>query len=351
LPVLATVAAAAAMGGLAPALVRWQIQRQVAVYWPGEVTIDHVALHGVAPIELLGVTVRDGAGTTLAVFPSITVAVQELGWTGPVAARLAIRGLTLEAGTPERPITLPVTLGGAVATPHRGALHLDEWRIHYRDVPIAQEIATYLESSDSGLAIDGPVGRLLGSSFAIKLGPLHGPIASWAAGGTVSVETIPLTAIGPLLPADEQLSHGTATVALAFHRGADHGWLGDGRLHVVEADLRGVSLTRKLSHFLGIEELAPLASAEAEIAFELAGTVATVTRGRMASGLPEMAIEPGSRIDLATGRIDASVVLAAGARLGELPLLHPVGTLVKSLTRVRIHGHWRDPEEALFSRG
>jgi len=118
----------------------------------------------------------------------------------------------------------------------------------------------------------------------------------------------------------------------------------------MDADLRGLSLARKLCHFLAIQDLAPLATAEAEIAFDLAGTVATITGGRVASGLPEMAIEPGSRSDLATGEIDASVVLAAGAKLGELPLLHPVGTLVKHLTRIRIHGHWRDPEETLFSR-
>jgi hypothetical protein len=335
---------------LAPALVRWQLQRRVAHYWPGTVAIDRVALHGFRTFELLGVTVRNGTGATVVAFPSIAVAIEKVDWTGPVAARLAIRGLTVGASTPEQSITLPVTMAGAVVTPHRGVLHLDGWRMAYRDVPIAREIAADLESTDSGLTVDGPVGRLLGGSLGVAMRPRQEAIAAGVTGVTVSLEAVSLAAVQGLLPADEQLPRGSATMELAIHRETENGWMANGQLHMEDVDLRGVSVARKLSHFIGVEDLAPLAATEVEIEFGLVGTVATVTQGRMASGLPEIAIEPGSRIDLATGRIDASVVLAAGAKLGELPLLHPVGNLVKSLTRIRIHGHWRDPEETLFSR-
>jgi hypothetical protein len=220
----------------------------------------------------------------------------------------------------------------------------------YRDVPIAREIAADLETTDSGLTVDGPVGRLLGGSLGVAMRPRQEAIAAGVTGVTVSLEAVSLAAVQGLLPADEQLPRGSATMELAIHRETENGWMANGQLHMEDVDLRGVSVARKLSHFIGVEDLAPLAATEVEIEFGLVGTVATVTQGRMASGLPEIAIEPGSRIDLATGRIDASVVLAAGAKLGELPLLHPVGNLVKSLTRIRIHGHWRDPEETLFSR-
>jgi len=343
-------AAAAAVWGLAPALVRWQVQRQAAAFWPGEITVDHVGLHGLASIDLRGVTVRDGAGEAIATFGRVTVDVQRSAWNGPVAARLAILGVTLRPGPAGRHITLPVTMVGAVTTPHRGVLHLNGWRIAYRDVPIAQAVAADLESGDSSLNVDGLAGRLLGAPLSVEMDASDGAIETGFAGATVTATAIPLAALAPLLPAGEQLSRGTATVELTLHRDAESGWAVDGRLHMVDADLRGLSLARKLCRFLAIEDLTPLAAADAEIAFDLAGTVATITGGRVASGLPEMAIEPGSRSDLATGAIDASVVLAAGAKLGELPLLHPVGTLVKHLTRIRIHGHWRDPEETLFSR-
>jgi len=343
-------AAAAALWGLTPTLVRWQVARQVAAYWPGKITVDQVDLHVVKPIELRGVTLWDPAGDILAGFESVTVAIQGLGWQGPDAARLAIRGVTLRAGTGAGHVRMPVTLAGVVATPRRDALHLEGWRVAYRGVAIADEIGAHLQRRARGLTIDDPTGRLLGVPIAVTIDTPHGPIAAGATGGIVSVAAIPLTALGPLIPADEELTRGTASVELTLHRDGETGWVVDGRLLMADADLRGVSLPRKLCHFLGIDDLASLSTAEAEIAFGLTGTVANVTRARMASGLPEMAIEPGSRIDLATGRIDASVVLAAGAKLGELPLLHPVGTLVKSLTRIHIHGHWQDPEEALFSR-
>jgi len=343
-------AAAAALWGLTPTLVRWQVARQVAAYWPGRVTVDHVVLHGLAPIELRGVTLWDPAETVLASFESVRVAIQGLGWKEPAAARLAIRGVTFRAGTAESRVSVPVTLAGVVATPRRDALHLEGWRVDYRGVPVAAEISADLQRRAAGLHIEDPAGRLLDTPIVVKIDTPHGPIGAVSSGGTASVAAIPLTALGPLLPADEQLTRGTATAELTLHRDGERGWIVDGRLRMADVDLRGLSLPRKLCHFLGIEDLAPLAVAEAEIAFDLAGTVATVTRGRMASGLPKMAIEPGSRVDLATGRIDASVVLAAGASLGELPLLHPVGNLVKSLTRIHIHGHWQDPEETLFSR-
>jgi len=342
-------AAAAALWGLAPTLVRWQVQRQAAALWPGEITIEHVELHGLASIELRGVRVRDSAGEGIAAFGLVTVDVQRFAWNGPVAARMVIRGVTLPAAA-GRTATLPVTMVGAVTTPHRGALHLNGWRVDYRDVPVVQEVAADLASGDSGLSVDGLAGRLLGAPLAVEMDASHGATGTGFAGATVSARAIPLAALARLLPADERLTHGSAAVELTLHRNAETGWAVDGRLHVVDADLRGFSLARKLCHFLAIQDLAPLATVEAEIAFELSGTVATITGGRVASGLPEMAIEPDSRIDLSTGEIDASVVLAAGAKLGELPLLHPVGTLVKHLTRIRTHGHWRDPEEELFSR-
>jgi len=347
-PVL-VAATAAAVWGLAPTLVRWQVQRQAAPFWPGEITVEHVDLHRLASIELRGVTVRSSAGEGIAAFGLVTVDVQRFAWNGPVAARLAIRGVTLQAAA-ERTATLPVTMVGAVTAPHRGVLRLTGWRIDYRDTPIAQELAANLESGDSGLDVDGLAGRVLGVPLAVEMDASDGANETGIAVATVSATAIPLAALAPLLPADERLTRGTATVALDLHRDAGTGWAVDGRLHIVDADLRGLSLARKLCHFLAIQDLAPVATAEVEIAFDLAGAVATVIHGRVASGLPEMAIEPGSRTDLAMGEIDASVVLAAGAKLGELPLLHPVGTLVKHLTRIRLHGHWRDPEETLFSR-
>jgi len=343
-------AAAAALWGLAPTLVRWQVQRQAATFWPREITVDRVDLHGLASIGLRKVTVWDRAGAAITTLERVTVEVQRPAWHGPFAVRLAIRGITLRAGPPEHHVTLPVTMAGAVTRLRRGMLHLNGWRVDYRDVPVAQEVAADLASGDSGLSVDGLAGRLLGAPLAIEMDASDGAIETGFAGATVSARAIALAALAPLLPADEQLTRGSATVELTLHRAAETGWAVDGRLHVVDADLRGFSLARKLCHFLAIQDLAPLAMAEAEIAFDLAGTVATITAGRLASGLPDIAIEPDSRIDLATGEIDASVVLAAGAKLGELPLLHPVGTLVKHLTRIRIHGHWRDPEETLFSR-
>jgi hypothetical protein len=350
LTVLATAAVAAAAWALAPAVVRWQIQRQVAVYWPGKVTIDHVGLQPMASIKLLGIAVRDHAGAIRAVLPSVTVAVEDLAWDGPVAARVTIRGATLEAGTPEQAITLPVTMTGAVTVPHRGELHLDGWRVDYRGVPVAQDVTASLQSSDPGVRIDGPVGHLLGGRLEAKVLPGRGAFEGSPSGATVSADRISLAQIGRLLPVDEHVTNGTGALHIEVLRRPESGWTIGGRLVVADADLRGVGLTRKLCHFIGVEDLSPLAVVQAELTFEMAGTVATITRGHMASDLPEMAVEPGSRIDLATGQIEASIVLAAGAKLDALPLLHPVGTLVKNLTRLHIHGHWRDPEEALFSR-
>ena len=164
------------------------------------------------------------------------------------------------------------------------------------------------------------------------------------------MEAIALDDLEPLLPAGDRITQGQGTLKLDLLPHTTVGWTIRGRLSLVDADLRDVGLVRKLCHFIGVEDLSPLAEAKAEIGFDLIGTVATLTHGRVVSGLPEMAIEPASWIDLATGQIEASVVLAAGARLGELPLLHPVGTLVKNLTRIHIHGRRDDPEEIIFSR-
>jgi hypothetical protein len=347
---VALAAVVAALWGIAPALVRWQVQRLVGVYWSGQVTIEHIALRRINRIELVGVTMRDGAGTTLAVFPSVVVVVQEADWSGRVAAWLAIRGVTLETNTATGTITLPVTMAGGVTTPRLGTLDLDGWQIDYHDVTVAQEITARIRSSDSGLSIEGPVGKLLGGQMAVTVPGNARAIDARPSGVTVSTDGISLTQLGRLLPPEEQITDGTGAVQLEVLRRKESGWLLRGELRIADADLRGVDFVRKLCHFNGVDDLAPLTKANAEAAFKLDGTAVTITRGRLASDLPEIAIEPGSRIDLVTGRIDASVVLAAGTTLGELPLLHPVGTLIKSLTRVHIHGHLHDPEETLFSR-
>jgi len=345
---------------------------RVAVGWDGTLHCDGVTLHdsvgrvwaGARRVDLAltsllppgwGVTVA-GAWLDSEVLPPVEAVPG--GWPAWVPPPAAFR-LTV-GGDPAPPLVITAArraggydLAGDAASLHlTGRLHAEAGGVRVDQLAVtgpagrvAGPLVAAVRADGVQIAVDGPSGPVAGGSLTSHMGLRRAADGSLAYNASVEVAGADLASIAPLLPEAARIPAGRLDLQLlASGRGGTlHA---GGRLEVAEADLTHLPLTRALLAALGIDDPAPLARARLDVIFEVAGPVVTATTGRIASDLPDLGIVLGSRLDLATGDLDARLSLAAADRLARLPVVGRAAPLLRSLTRLHLTGRW-DREAAV----
>ncbi len=345
---------------------------RVAVGWDGALHCDGIVLRdgggrpwaGARRVDLRLVTllppgwgvVVAGAWIDTDYLP--TVAAAPGGWPGwlPPPATVA---LTLGNGpAPSLGITAERRAGGYEVAGEAASVHLAG---HLHGVADGVRVDHLVVSGAAGLFAGPLVATVGGGGGRIEVGGPSGAVAGgWltthmvlrrgADGGlaySASVDLLggDLASFASLLPEAARISRGRLDLQLlASGRGGTlHA---GGRLQATDADLTRLALTRALLAAVGIDDATPLAHARFDATFEVAGAVITATMGRIASDLPDMNIELGSWLNLATGALDARLTLAAADRLARLPVVGRAAPLLRSLTRLHLTGRW-DQEAAV----
>jgi hypothetical protein len=330
---LAFLAAAGALRWWgAAALVRWQVNRQLGRYWEGSASVAGVDFRYFGPLVLRGIVLRDDAGREWA-----RIALLEIGlrnWPGlrPVVTDLFVEGVDLRA----------YGEGGRCRPPWR--------RPEQAGQPSPYVDMRHVAVGDASLSVFDEKGLV------------------WSAGG------FQFTAEGNGGGYDIScLRRGGGSAdgfAFAGHSAStDPADLrGRGQVRLEDTAVRRLPIVSDIMAFLGLNNSADLGRCGLEAAFELAGPVATIQHGRVASAVLGLEAERGGTVDLATGMMDFYVVAAPLAEVRSLlPLLPPAGvlgqltdellrgleafsTLAAKLTRLHVKGHWGDPREKLLTK-
>jgi len=238
----------------------------------------------------------------------------------------------------------PLRLTGRLR-PAAGGLRLDPLAVAGPTGHLAGPLVAAVRADGGRVEVDGPSGPVAGGHLTSHMVLRRAADGSLAYDASVEVVGVDLAPLAPLLPEAARVPTGRLDLQLlASGRGGTlHA---GGRLEVTEGDFTHLALTRALLAALGIDDPAPLAHARFDATFEVAGPVVTATMGRIASDLPDLDIALGSRLDLATGDLDAHLTLAAADRLARLPVVGRAAPLLRALTRLHLTGRW-DQEAAV----
>jgi len=372
---------------LAPALLRWQVDRRLPEYWDGSAEIEGIDFDytGLVPITLRGVALRDAAGRcwfraesvrlVLAEFPSLhprlgaviltrpTVTAHcRQGRCRPPLRRLPsewwdeyvdLKALEIECGSIEvtedgklsgRSAPLDVSLRDAGGT---YSLAVGAWRLR----------VTGLRAEAFGVRNDGIEIRRLGG---------------WVCGGRIAGSLIGrLTPDGTIETRGHVAGRDVNLAAMRLPvRGAERGLVtgifhfdfpspdarapaGRGVLFVTGADLSNVPAVAEVLRRAGLGRLDVMRQSDVEAHFDLRGTVVDLRRTRLELSLAAVDVEPGATVDLWTGQIDAVAVAVLFEKVRDLlrsiPLVSLVVDVTERLSRFHIEGAWSEPESLVVT--
>ncbi|MGB2823516.1 MAG: hypothetical protein WBF17_21230 [Phycisphaerae bacterium] len=383
--IAAAVIAVLAVAGkwwLAPALLRWRISRLLPEYWDGSAEIADVDFNytGSVPITLRGLALHDRRGRcwlraksvrfVLSDWPSLrpklgalivvrpTVTAHREGGRCEVPLRrvpwewwdeyVDLKGLSIETGSLE--LTEDGTLAARSAWgdlsllwgPRGYRLSMPAYRLLVTDI-LTEAFAVEAD----GVEVRRLTGRTCGGRVVASMTGRLMPGGRVRAGAQVVARAVDLAAMRlPVRGAEK----GSLTGALHLRAdGADpNGVTGYGTVFVEGADLRNVPALAEILRRAGLGKLDVMSDSDIEARFRLRGATASLEQARIRLALAAIDVEPGSTLDLRTGRMDIVAVVALFERvrdmLKSIPLVSLMVDLTEGLSRFHVEGKWHDPQ-------
>jgi len=310
-------------------MVRWKLNRELPAYWDGSIHVAGVELHWSGPVNLRGVVLRDSAGREWLRIADLQASLGGISSFQPVVTDLSARGVEIRAYCDAGECRPPWKSQG-----YGAAKYLDVRTVTIEDATVA----VFNEQ--------GSVWRQDGFRFSAR-----------RRGDGYDV----------LCSRRRDDSPDRFAFTGRYGPGGASGLAGQGLIHMENTGIRLLPVVSGIVTFLSLGNGAA-GTCGLEATFDLAGSRATLRRGRLASTVVALDAQEGGSVDLSEGMLDLYVVAAPLADVRSLlPSLPPVGVLgqltdelfrtmdifsvlTAKLTRLHIQGHWNDPPEKLITK-
>lgn len=368
---------------IGPAVVRWQVNRQVAGFWDGTVGIGRVRLDLGQPIGLGNVVLCDRQGRAWLRAASLTVSMDDLLSSRPVVRSLRARNVEvivhcddgvcrppLLSATPDNWAELldvdDVVVNGARLTVRNDGEVVSQASvtavIYGRKAGLGRRLgllggvgafgftdvkAEGFVTGEDSIELGRLTGRLGGGRVIVSGRADKDPNGHWRASGRVVASRVDLEQLKLRVSGGEQgVVTGMADIRLDL---ADPNVLtGQGMALIEGADLSSAPMAAALLKMAGLEKSEVLSNADGDGLFHFRGATFTLDQARLSLPLAAVDVEPGATINASTGQIDAVAVVVLFERvrdkLKNLPIVGLMVDLTERFSRFRVRGLWQDED-------
>jgi len=367
-----------------PALVRWQINRRLAGCWDGTAAIDGVDVSLVGrTVSMGGFVLCDRQGRAWLRAAGLTVSVDELLSSRPVVRSLRAYNAEVIVHCDDgicRPPLLSTTsddwadllgVDGVVVDGATLTIRNNGGIINQTGVPLVSYRrkagqgswvgmlnsvgtfeftdlqATGFVAGEDSIELGRLTGKLGGGRIIVTGRADRDPNGQWRATGRVVATRVNLRQLKLRVSGGgEGIVTGMADLRLALPD--PNGLAGKGVVFIQGADLSGVAPAKALLKSAGLKKSEMLTNADGEGLFHLHGTTFTFDQARLSLPLAAVDIEPGAKINVATGQLDAVAVVVLFEQVRDmiksLPLIGLMVDLTERFSRLRVRGFWQDDE-------
>lgn len=350
---------------VAPALIRWQVQRTLQGYWDGAVEIGQVEFNFSGLVALRDIHLKDPQGRTWATLDQLAMVLDN--WPGFNPTPSVVTGTALEIrahfvdGKCRPPLRTPPP--GKVSRIKSLSVCVEPVTVFTCKpdvIPLAGEASIVLRVQDGAFWGGVTCKQLCRGELLIDAnGILDDSLAVTDYRGIVKIANANMPEILRAVAVKSEMKEGVLAARLVVKgKGLSLDAVrGKGLVQMDRAHLAGIPLVKAILDYVG---LADMGNFRVRGGFSLDGPLLVVDRARLTNPLSAFDIEPNGTIHLVNRQMDLCVV--AGLMTGmqnavnkiHLPVVSPLvnitGNLLQSLTRIQVCGGWNDPPETLLHK-
>jgi len=276
--------------------------------------------------------------------------------TALVFATLDIPNLSAE-GKLEADLTISGCLKEPGGLELNGIAVFDEWTVAKNDKIIANNLKTKANMSNGRYAFENISANVLEGNATGSLYAETRQNQPTEFSGQVLAQKMSFVELTSILGGPgKKATKGTVTFNYSFSgKNKDlQNLIGEGQIFLDDADISVIPIVPHIFNNIGLSQLDPLKTSDAECTFTTTGPVLTINTAHIANRLAAIKADPGGTINLKTKQINiyvkAVLLKQIDAIIKRIPIVNIIDNIKDKLTRLNIRGNWSDPPSKLIKK-